>query len=205
MGLPKIRFTKLKRYHFVDSEDLDVGNLEDVTLDKDSLVPHHLILGAGFFEELMEELGKREDIDEIAPLELISEIQGDHVIISRPIDELPRTDKNGKMPAKYNVLMFSSLYEFGLIDQEGDIDATLLDLELNGDDSKFIFNYPTLQGPLQMEGFGQRFEVAFKVGSISLTKDKIVLPSTHDQLLELTRTTIQPKMRGKSQVNWSTS
>ena len=77
-----IRLSKLRRLHFVDVDDNDVGSLEDITFSVDNLAPQHLILGSNFFEELMEEIGKRENIDEIAPLSIVSDIDSNHAILS---------------------------------------------------------------------------------------------------------------------------
>ncbi|MHA2278526.1 MAG: hypothetical protein ACXAC2_22330 [Candidatus Kariarchaeaceae archaeon] len=198
--ISNIRLTKLRRYHFVDVDDNDVGSLEDITFAKKNLEPKHLILGSNFFEELLEEIGEREDIDEIAPLSIVSEIVGDHVVLSESIDDLERTKGTGEFLDKYKVIPYSKLLSYQIHDENGLSEAELIDVELNGSESHFIFNYDLLKSKLMMEGYMQRFEIAIPIHNIEINDETLVLLTNETDLTAKARDQHQPKDKGKSTV-----
>lgn len=195
-----IRLTKLRRLHFVDVDDNDVGSLEDITFGLDNLVPQHLILGSNFFEELMEEIGKRENIDEIAPIGIVSEIDSNHAILSESIDDLERTTGTNAYLEKYHVILYSMFKKYQVQDTNGVSEAELIDVQLNGSDSQFIFNYPNLKSKLMTDGYMQRFEIAVPINKIKIINEKLVI-STHDEdIVSKAKQQHQPKDKGKSTV-----
>ena len=202
MPLKKIRLTKLRRHHFVDKDDLDVGSLQDLTLDRFKLTPKHLILGSNFFEELLEEMGKKANIDEVASVDTISGVQGNFVILNEKYENLEVTDEEGNLPESFEEIKYSDLSELNIIDREEKGGMDLIDYEMDGDNSRLIFNYPDIQYELMPEGFMQRFEISFHVKDITLSGENIITPSSKDEVIKKVKSTIEPKMKGKSTVLW---
>ncbi|MHA2249293.1 MAG: hypothetical protein ACXAD7_02975 [Candidatus Kariarchaeaceae archaeon] len=200
MTFPKIRYSKLKRYNFVDINDVEIGSLEDIVVDKEGLFPTHLILGAGFFEEFLEELGKKGNIDELAPFDIISMDENDDVIIGKPVEELITTNEKGYLPI--SGYKYADLMKFIIKSQDETLDADLVDIELDGLNSRYFFRFHDLQDKLQQSGYGQRFEVSFLASHIKIEVEVLLIPSTLDELLESIKNNIEPKMRGKSLYHW---
>ncbi|MCE7733884.1 MAG: hypothetical protein GPJ54_03330 [Candidatus Heimdallarchaeota archaeon] len=200
MVVSNIRLTKLRRLHFVDVDDNDVGSLEDITFAIDNLEPQHLILGSNFFEELMEEIGKRENIDEIAPLSIVSEIDSNHAILSESIDDLERTTGSGDYLRKYQVILYSMFQKYEVHDNNGVFDGELIDVQLNGSESQFIFNYPSLKSKLMTDGYMQRFEIAVPLNKIEISSEKLIITTNEEDIALKAKEQHQPKEKGKSTI-----
>ncbi len=200
MVLSNIRLTKLRRYHFVDSEDNDIGCIEDLTLAKSTLEPTHFLLGSNFFEELLEELGKKGNFDEIAPLHLVSEIDHEHVVLSESIDNLEMTNENGEISGDLPVYMYSKILNYKIFDNSGEIDAVLIDLIFNYEKSCLIFNYSDLKASLMSEGFYQRFEISVPISKIKIEDEKIIIHSSKEEMVDKAKLQVKPKEKGKSTI-----
>lgn len=200
LTISNIRLSKLRRFHFVDVDDNDVGSLEDITFSTNNLIPKHLILGSNFFEELLEEMGERANIDEIAPFEIVSEISKEHVILSKSVDDLERTTGTGEYLEKYQSILYSQLQQYQIFDDNGISGAELIDVDLNGSDSHFIFNYTNLKSKLAMEGYGQRFEIAVLISDMKLVDGKIIISTNEEEIVSKTKQQHEPKQKGKSTV-----
>ncbi|MDH5401051.1 MAG: hypothetical protein OEY49_01060 [Candidatus Heimdallarchaeota archaeon] len=200
MVLGKIRFSILKRYTFLDSDEVEIGSLEDIALDPDTLVPMYFVLGAGFFEELMEEMGKREDIDELVPINDLLKLDDEFVIIKSKLSDLERTS-HGKYPFK--TITLSELFKMPVLDSNGQCNAVFFDFQLDGDNIHAIFNYPGVDNKMRSEGYGQRFTIGFTIQSIKVTDYQIILPTSLDDIASKIKNNIEPKMRGKSFLAWN--
>lgn len=200
MPLPKIRYSQLKHYHIIDNHELEIGNLEDIGINIETLQPSSLILGAGFYEELMEEVGKKENIDEIAPIDIVERVDGDFIVLSKKLNELKTTNAKGELP--HNQIKFSILSGYDVYDQNGKTKSQLSDIELNKEKSRYIFNYPELDITLKHKGYGQRFDVSFSIRDLEIANGKIILPSRLDDLVQKVENNIAPKNRGKSLLIW---
>lgn len=200
MVLSNIRLAKLKRYHFVDSEDNDIGCIEDLTLSKSTLQPTQFLLGSNFFEELLEELGKKGNIDEIVPLDIVSEMDHEHVILSESIENLEVTDENGVIPGDLPLYLYSNILNYKIFDNSGEVDAVLIDIILNYENSCLIFNYSNLKASLMSEGFYQRFEISVPISKIKIEDEKIIILSSKEEMIDKAKSQIKPKEKGKSTI-----
>ncbi|OLS28282.1 MAG: hypothetical protein HeimC2_07740 [Candidatus Heimdallarchaeota archaeon LC_2] len=200
MVISNIRLTKLKRYHFVDADDNDIGSIEDLTLSKSTLEPLHFILGSHFFEELLEELGRKENIDEIAPINIVSEIDNEHVVLSESIDNLEITNEDGEIPDSKSIYRYSKILNYTIFDNSGELDAKLIDLVLNYDKTSFIFNYANLKTNLMKDGFYQRFEISVPISKIKIDDEKIIISTSEEEMIKNAKLQIKPKEKGKSTI-----
>lgn len=195
-----MRYSELKYYHFLDSEEQEMGTLEDLVLDTDTLEPSHLLLGAGFFAEFLEHKGDLEDIDELAPLDLVKEIDADYIILSESLSNLQTTSKEGKLPISGN--KFSTLCKLPVFLQDNQIDAELFDIEINGKDSKLYFSYIELSKELGSHHYGQRFDICVRVDKVQINQETIRLPLSFDELRQYVIEEVEPKPRGRTTIDW---
>ena len=72
IGTSEIRLSKLEKLEILDSHGVMVGKTVDVDFDQDGSAS--LIVGGGFFEEKLEALGFKRDIDILVPGESIKKI-----------------------------------------------------------------------------------------------------------------------------------
>lgn len=194
------RFLSLKRYTFVDVEDTEVGSIEDLVLSPNSLFPTHLVLGAGFFEEYLEVLGKKPDIDELAEIFLMEIIDNDVIYINKSLDDLIKTDENGIIP--FPSILFSELQKYSLEDIDGKIDCELLDFEISGEHSMLIFSHNEIQEEMIQRGYKQRFELIIPLSTISINDSKLKIALSKDEIINKIEKDIPPKMTGKSIVKF---
>ena len=73
-------FSKLSDIKVVDSDNIKIGFVIDIWFDKDSVM--WLVLGGGFFEELLEKLKARPDIDLLVPPHFIESISREEIKLS---------------------------------------------------------------------------------------------------------------------------
>jgi sporulation protein YlmC with PRC-barrel domain len=92
-----IKFGKLKELDVVDSDGLKLGNVIDLWFDLKSRM--WLVLGGGFFEELLEKLKAQPDIDLLVPMDFIKTVTTKAITIDRTKFELESTceDEYAKM------------------------------------------------------------------------------------------------------------
>jgi hypothetical protein len=200
VAFSKIRFSKLKRYHFVDVNDIDIGSLEDLVLDVGTLVPTHLLLGAGFFEELMEELGEKADVDEIAPIDIVSEKGQETMLVNSPFDILQTTSNKGALP--FNGVKYSDLLKLPINDSSQQFEGSLIDIEIHGSISRFIFRSPLITENLQNQGYFQSFEISFLTSQITLQGNQILLPCAFKDILQKVQEVVEPQMRGITHIEY---
>ena len=72
IGDDEIRLSKLEKLAIIDKDGVSVGKAVDVDFEIDGSA--HLIVGGGFFEEKLEALGLKSDIDIIVPGKVIESI-----------------------------------------------------------------------------------------------------------------------------------
>ena len=194
--LNKIRFSVLKRRNFLDLNNVE-ASIEDLLLDVNTKHPTHLVVGAGFYEEYMEDIEEKDDIDELAELSLILEIDPITYRINDIIENLERTDKNGIAP--FPAIKFQDLFKYDIIDTNNEKKQELFDFEIS-DDPYFIFNSYDLDNEMRSHGYGQRFEIYYSASIIYVDQEnkKIQLPVSFNKLVERISSSVEPKIRGKS-------
>ena len=191
-----LRFHALKRYTFVDVEDTEVGSIEDLVLSPDTLYPTHLVLGAGFFEEYLEVLGKKPNIDELAEIFLMELIDNEIIYINKSLDDLIKTDENGKIP--FPSMLFSELMKYQVFDTAGKIDCELLDFDISGESSSLIFSHNEIQDEMLLRGYKQRFELVIPLSKVSIADSTLTISTSKDEIINTIEKEIAPKMTGKS-------
>ncbi|MCY3410946.1 MAG: hypothetical protein INQ03_04830 [Candidatus Heimdallarchaeota archaeon] len=192
--ITNIRYQSMRRYTFVDINDVEVGSLEDLVLNPKDLSATHLLLGAGFFEEYMEEVGKRPNIDEIVEITKMDVIE-DHVIqIHEKIDELQTTNENGEIP--FDSILFSEL-----ITKSITINGTESDIEIDDylidTTPKLVIQLPSVQQALSMKGFRQKFEFLVPISNFTYS-ESINLTLDEQTLVDKIEQTGEYKMTGKT-------
>ena len=92
----EIRLSRLEKLEILDKNGESVGKAVDVDFDVDGSA--ELIVGGGFFEEKLEALGIKSDIDIIVPGKVIASI-GDKILLAVPKAELALTMEEAVKPA----------------------------------------------------------------------------------------------------------
>jgi sporulation protein YlmC with PRC-barrel domain len=75
-----LTFSKLSDIKVIDSDGIKVGFVIDIWYDKENVM--WLVLGGGFFEELLERLGAQPDIDLLVPPHFIESIDKTEIRLS---------------------------------------------------------------------------------------------------------------------------
>lgn len=88
IGKDEIRLSNLEKLHIIDKDGDFVGKAIDVDFEVDGSA--HLIVGGGFFEEKLEALGLKSDVDIIVPGEVIEGI-GDKITLTVDKSDLALT------------------------------------------------------------------------------------------------------------------
>ena len=97
IGANEIKLSKLEKLEILDAHGIPVGKAIDVDFDQDGSAS--LIVGGGFFEEKLEALGFKRNIDILVPGEVIEKI-GDKIHLSVAKKDLNLTmDEELKMDA----------------------------------------------------------------------------------------------------------
>jgi hypothetical protein len=89
MGEYDVKFGKFKELDVLDSDGLKLGNVIDLWFDLKSRL--WLVLGGGFFEELLEKLKAQPDIDLLVPMDFIKTVTTKAITIDRTKFELEST------------------------------------------------------------------------------------------------------------------
>ena len=87
-----IPFTKLSEIKVVDNDNFKIGNVIDIWFDEDNMM--WLVLGGGFFEELLERLKAQPDIDLLVPPYFIDSIGKDKIKLNVSKFQLESTCEN---------------------------------------------------------------------------------------------------------------
>lgn len=94
-------FSKLSDIKVIDSDGFKVGFVIDIWFDEDNMM--WLLLGGGFFEELLERLKAQPDIDLLVPPHFIEDISKDEIKLSITKFQLESTceDEYNKLKRQY--------------------------------------------------------------------------------------------------------
>ena len=198
MTLPRIPYSRLRFYHFVDVDDQELGTLEDVILDPHSLTPTHIVLGGGFFEEFMESKGEIDDIDEIASLDLVDRIDNDFIVLKTKLEDLETTDSHGNLPIEG--YKYTDFLKYPLSDRNGAIDGEIVDFVFDENDSLIIVHYPEVEQKMKLEGYMQKFEFHVPIDKVSVTDKIVEIDIDREMLFELIKEQVEIRMNGKSAV-----
>jgi len=84
-----LKFKDFGKLDVVDSDGLKLGNVIDLWFDLQSRL--WLVLGGGFFEELLEKLRAQPDVDLLVPMDFINEVTTEKIVLDRTKFELEST------------------------------------------------------------------------------------------------------------------
>jgi len=180
----------------VDAKDQEMGTLEDFILDTTTMQPTHFILGGGFFEEYLESTGSIDDIDELAPLEIVDHIDNDYIVLVKTLDELETTNQDGALPIEG--IKYSKFTKLSLEDREGPISAEIIDYEFEYEHSRIVLNHFTLQDELRSQGYMQKFEFIVPIDKVSIQDQLIHLDLAKTDLIQMAQEQVEPKSIGRS-------
>ncbi len=192
----KASFSQLQRCVFLDKNNVEIGSIEDLVLDE-KLYPTHLVLGSGFYEEFLEEVGDRDNIDELAELSLIKKIDNDTYKIKEPVENLPKTDINGRIGGK---LFLSDLREFPVFILDCINPIRIIDYIVDKN-PYFVFDDFNIHQKLRDKGINTRFYLYAKPEKISIkqyeSSKKIIVDISIDELADKVRKLKKSDMRQK--------
>ena len=84
-----LNFSQLGKLNLVDADGLKIGNIIDIWFDLSSRM--WLVLGGGFFEELLERLNVQPDIDLLIPMDFIKSIDTHTITLHKTKFEIEST------------------------------------------------------------------------------------------------------------------
>ncbi|MHA2425118.1 MAG: PRC-barrel domain-containing protein [Candidatus Thorarchaeota archaeon] len=97
IGDDEIRLSKIEKLEILDENGESVGKAVDIDFDVDGSAS--LIVGGGFFEEKLEALGLKTDVDIVVPGKVINSI-GDKIHLGVPKSELALTMEDAVKPVQ---------------------------------------------------------------------------------------------------------
>ncbi|MHA2362676.1 MAG: hypothetical protein ACXAC7_01865 [Candidatus Hodarchaeales archaeon] len=120
----------LKKFKVYDTDNVLLGQVGDILVNKSDLLPHSLILYGSFLEEKLEDIGIREDIDPIVSVNDISEIDNKEKIIRilKPRTEISTTDNNWQPPD--DLYQFSKLKKIPVFNKRDKNIGSIIDIVL---------------------------------------------------------------------------
>ena len=153
-GMDDCLFSYLSNFKVIDKNNKEIGHVGDVLLDKNKLSINSLIVHGSFLEEKLEDLGVREDIDPIVPVNLISNVDQVKTTIklSEEKGKLKTTTKNWK-PSD-DVYQFSRLKKTPVIDSTKKKIGSIIDIFWRSED-----NYVLILGGGRLEEFLESIKV----------------------------------------------
>ncbi|MHA1991801.1 MAG: PRC-barrel domain-containing protein [Candidatus Hodarchaeales archaeon] len=127
-GMDSCLFSYIGNFKVVDKNNVNVGRIGDALLSKNDLDIDSVLIHGSFVEEKLEDIGVREDIDPIVPVNLISKVDTDKstITLSEAKENLKTTSKDWSPPD--NVYQLSKLRKTPVMDSEGEKVGTIIDV-----------------------------------------------------------------------------
>ncbi len=191
-----LRLSTLKRYAVYDCNGMDIGEPIDIALDSlDEYRAAHIIIGGGFIEELLEELERRDNIDEFFHLSQIKEVLNEEIHLTISENELSKTDSSGNLPE--NLIRFTEIHRMKVYDEEGNPLGETIDIEFkNGRTYLVIQDFSFNRNMSLSSDYKQRVDFIIPISKMTFKKDEIVAPLKADSRMELVVESLKPKNRG---------
>jgi hypothetical protein len=174
--------------------------LEDLVLEESTFRPIFLILGSSFFEEFMEEIGERDNIDEIAPIDCIDRIEGDYVILSCKLDDLDTTNKKGETGKSGHLLAELMQYTVNLSNE--DEIGQFYDYLIDEKSCRFIISLTTITERLYQKGYSQKFNLMISPKYLKINDKMIELMISSDDIEQRIIDSIEMRQRGRDLIDW---
>ncbi|MHA2363597.1 MAG: PRC-barrel domain-containing protein [Candidatus Hodarchaeales archaeon] len=131
-------FSYLKKFKVLDKDDKVLGHIGDLLLNKENINIHSLIIYGSFIEEKLEDIGLREDIDEIVPLNVFTQqnLTEKHLKIKKWKRDLKTTGKGWKVPE--NCYQFSKLKKIPVYNRSNEKIGKIVDIGFDNKGRYFI-------------------------------------------------------------------
>lgn len=188
-----LKFSDIKNCDIIDSEGERVGRLIDAVFkpSETGMVLRKFIVGGSRWEELLEDLGFRDDIDPVFPVETIDRVTAKHIRLNCTKDELKSTHVDSDA-IESDELKLSALSKYQLIDSKDAKIGNIVDLQFESGAFQFIIG----DGPFieWAEDIGLLTDIDFllspkyisKFGDkqITLSQEKAELKETFEKSIE---------------------
>lgn len=133
--LNKLNLGSLKFKIIIDPNGNKIGRIKDAVINKRFLSVRGFVIKGSTWEELLEDLGIKKDVDPLLPLNIIEKISDKNIVINKLSKEL----QNAMDPTTLtdDEVFFSSFKEMPVFDKNGDDVGLIIDIHF--DNSHMIF------------------------------------------------------------------
>ena len=194
-------FSYLNNFKVVDKNGEGIGHVGDVLLGKDDLNISSLIVHGSFLEEKLEDLGVKEDIDPIVPVNLIDDVdlKNTTIKLSEEKSKLETTTK-GWSPSD-DVYQYSKLKKTPVHDSNKKKIGSIIDIFWQSKDKYvLILGGGWLEEFLEsIKVFADRDLIVPKVNVSSFSYAEITLNVTEVKLKDTIMENLKPKALLESQ------
>jgi sporulation protein YlmC with PRC-barrel domain len=196
----KYRLSQLKRYTVVDKQDYDIGEPIDIALDSTKFfTATHIIIGGGFIEELLEELERKNDIDEIARFDDIERIERNLILLSVKGDQLIKTRENGDLPE--NLIRFNDLAKKAIVNIKQEEIGEILDISIVNTKTSVVMQNLDFNRDMRLKyEYGQRFEFIIPAEKMEMNNNSIIVDLTREQMEQIVLEKFKPTQRGVDKI-----
>lgn len=183
--LKSLKGRKLSELRDCDIECSDgqrIGRLIDAVFKtSDDVELTKMVVGGSRFEELMERLKLRPDVDPVFEIELIESLSPDKIVLKTKKDELKSTHIHEDALASDEVRL-SDLSKLQLVDVNGEAIGNIIDMKFEDELSFVIGDGPVIEWA---EAIGLVRDVDYLVSKdyvTSITSDQVKLSKRKDEL-----------------------
>jgi sporulation protein YlmC with PRC-barrel domain len=129
----------LKNCNIEDKNGVQIGRLLDAVfrLDKSGFTLTKFTVGGSRLEEILEDLGLKEDVDPVFPVEVISGVSPKRIRLNVAKNELKQTSLHKDAIAKDEIKL-SEISKFKVLDTDSQHIGNIIDLKFTGKVANFI-------------------------------------------------------------------
>jgi len=191
-----LRLSDLKRYVIYDSKGLDIGEPIDIALNiNDEYRASSIIIGGGFIVELLEELERRDNIDEFFSFSQIDRIENSKIHLNINEKELNKTDAQGNLPK--GLIRFSTIHRMKVVDSSGNPIGEVHDIVFKEGYTYLVLQDFQFNRNLSItSSYRQRIEFILPISKVDLSGETIIAPLSAEDRLQYVRDNLKPKARG---------
>jgi len=191
-----LRLSDLKRYAIYDSKGQDIGEPIDIALNtNDEYRASSIIIGGGFIEELLEELEKRDNIDEFFSFSQISRIENSTIHLNIKEEELNKTDAQGNLPK--GLIRFNTIHRMKVVDTSGNSIGEVHDIVFKEGHTYLVIQDFQFNRNLSITSdYRQRIEFILPISKMDISGETIIAPLSAEDRLQYVRDNFEPKARG---------
>jgi sporulation protein YlmC with PRC-barrel domain len=127
----KLNLASLKFKLVVDPNGNKLGRIKDAVVNRHSLSVRGFVIKGSVWEELLENLGIKKDVDPLLPIEIIEKISDSNIVINKLSKELQNTMDPSTLTD--DEVLFSSFKEMPIFDKNGDEVGFIIDIHFDND------------------------------------------------------------------------